>query len=417
VSKRVVLACWGSYGDLFPYLRIAIRLKALGHEPVLVTCAYYRDLVERAAIEFHPLSPDVDPTDNALLSRVMDPARGTEVIVRELLVPNTRRAFAEIAGALDGADLLVSHPVTFAAPLVGGSRRMKWIATALAPASFFSAYDFPLLPPHPEVMRLARIAPSLARGFMKIAAGVTGGWTAPIREFRRELGLSDRGDPLYAGQFSPHGNLALFSPVFGAPQQDWPARTSATGFVFDPADAPLDPELDAFLAEGEAPIVFTLGSSAVGAAGSFYEESAAAAIRLGRRAILLVGRDPRNRSTRPLPPGIIAIEYAPHAPLFRRAAVVVHHGGIGTTAEALRSGRPMLVVPHAHDQPDNAFRAARLGVARWIDARRFSAAGAARQLETLLTGRYAGRAAHLGRAIAAEDGVGRACDEILEHAR
>jgi UDP:flavonoid glycosyltransferase YjiC (YdhE family) len=417
VSKRVVLTCWGSYGDLFPYLRIAARLKALGHEPVLVTCAYYRDLVEREAIEFHPLSPDVDPTDNALLARVMDPARGTEVIVRELLVPAVRRAFAEIAGALGNADLLVSHPVTFAAPLVGESRRMRWIATALAPASFFSAYDFPRLPPHHQVMRVARLAPWLARGFMKIAAHVTGGWTAPIREFRRELGLADRGDPLYAGQFSAHGNLALFSPIFAAPQRDWPARTSTTGFVFGPPDAPLDPTLEAFLAAGEAPVVFTLGSSAVGAAGSFYEESAAAAVRIGRRAVLLVGRDPRNQSARPLPPGIIAVEYAPHAPLFRRAAAVVHHGGIGTTAEALRSGRPMLVVPHAHDQPDNASRAARLGVGRWIDARRFSAARAARELETLVTSRYAERAADVGRTIAAEDGVGRACDEILGHAR
>ena len=417
MPKRIVLTTWGSYGDLFPYLRIAIDLKALGHEPVLVTCAYYRDLVTQHGIEHHPLSPDINPADEAVIARVMDPAHGTEVILKELLVPEVRRAFADLSAALGRADLVVSHPVTFATPLFGESRRMRWLSTALAPTSFFSVHDFPLLPPHPDVVRVARLSPWIARAFMALARRMTSPWTEPLRAFRTELGLADRGDPLYGGQFSPHGTLALFSPLFGSPQKDWPARTTATGFVFGRDDEPLDADLQRFLDAGDPPVVFTLGSSAVGAAGSFYQAAVEAARTLERRAVLLVGRDARNRAGAPLPPEIAAVEYAPHAPLFRRAAAVVHHGGVGTTAEALRSGRPMLVVPHAHDQPDNAFRAVRLGVARAIDARRFSAMTAARELRRLLADqRTADRAREIGERLSAEDGVGAACDALVRAA-
>jgi len=84
---RVVLACWGSYGDLFPYLAIAARLKALGHTPVVASCPFYESLVTNEGFEFRSLGPDVRSDDSDLLQRVMDPQRGSEIIVREL-VPN-----------------------------------------------------------------------------------------------------------------------------------------------------------------------------------------------------------------------------------------------------------------------------------------------------------------------------------------
>ena len=208
----------------------------------------------------------------------------------------------------------------------------------------------------------------------------------------------------------------MFSRVLGEPQPDWPVRTHLTGFVpYNGQPAPLPPDLETFLSDGDAPIVFTLGTSAVGAAGAFYDESAAAARRLGRRAVLLVGRDPANRPRAPLTANLIAVEYASHAALFPRAAVVVHHGGVGTTGQVLRSGRPMLVVPHAHDQPDNAHRVERLGVARVLSPPRYTAARAARALISLLDdSRYAERAIGAAAVVRGEPGVDAACEMILE---
>ena len=163
------------------------------------------------------------------------------------------------------------------------------------------------------------------------------------------------------------------------------------------------PELAAFLKAGPPPLVFTLGTAAVMDAGDFYRISAQAAVQLKRRAVLLIGRDPRNRPTVPLPDGILAVEYAPFSELFPCACALVHQGGVGTTGQAMRAGKPMLVMPYSHDQPDNAARITRLGIGRTIARDRYTVAAAVRELRALLdTPAYAQKAQH-GR----ETGTGR----------
>jgi UDP:flavonoid glycosyltransferase YjiC (YdhE family) len=148
-------------------------------------------------------------------------------------------------------------------------------------------------------------------------------------------------------------------------------------------------------------------------AGRFFVESAEAAARIGRRAVLLIGFDPSNVPADRLPEGVIAVEYAPFSELFPRAAAIVHQGGVGTTGQALRAGRPSLVMPYSHDQPDNAARAERLGVARTIERRRYTAHTAAAALRPLLeNGAYAARAAVVAEWVRAEAGARAAADAI-----
>ena len=174
----------------------------------------------------------------------------------------------------------------------------------------------------------------------------------------------------------------------------------------------LAPELAAFLEAGPLPIVFTLGTSAVFAAGSFYDVSARAIARLRRRAVLLVGRQGDNR---PIDLGrdVMAVGFAPHRALFARAAANVHPRGAGTLHQALASGRPMLVVPHAHDQPDNAPRAQRIGVARTVYPRRYTVDAHGRELRPLLDDpAYAGRATEIAAVVRSEDAIATACQAI-----
>ncbi len=413
MSARIVLACWGSYGDLFPYLAVAARLRERGHEPVIATAPYYRDLVSQAGLAFHPMRPALDPSDTALIARVMDPARGSRVVIGEVTAPAVRDAFEDLAPVVRTADLVVTHPITFAAPLAARARGVRWLSSVLAPTSFFSLTDYPVLPPLPPAVQVWRHHPRAARMFFGLARRITRPWTEPVRALRTELGLSDSGEPLYEGQFSPHGTLALFSKLLAAPQRDWPPDTRVTGFAFHDDESPTPPEVSRFLQDGEPPVVFTLGTSAVGAAGAFYRESVEAARAIGQRALLLVGRQEQAFLARPLPPGMLAVDYAPHQLVFPEAAVVVHHGGIGTTARALAAGCPMLVVPHAHDQPDNAHRVERLGVARVVDARRYRAPVVAAALERLVAeSGYRTAAARARDVIASEDGPGAACDAI-----
>jgi len=412
VSKRIVLNCWGSHGDLFPYIGLALALKARGHVPVVATLSLYQQNVESEGLEFAAVGPLVDPHDTSLIARLMDPVRGSEVLVRELLMSQLERTYEELETAVAGADLLVSHPVAYAGPIVAEYLRLPWLSTTLAPMLFFSPHDPPVLPALPRVNDLPLIGEWLVTRIMPLARRATRSWAEPAYRLRARLGLPRGPNPVFEGQFSPHGTLALFSRVLAEPQPDWPPHVTTTGSVFYNEPDPLTRELTEFLAAGEPPVVFTLGTSAVGAAGRFYHESVAAARTLGVRAVLLTGGFAQNKPD-DLPPGVLLVDRAPHQLLFPRASAIVHQVGAGTTAQALRSGQPMLLVPHGHDQFDNARRVRKLGVARAVFPREYRAPRVVRDLGALLgNAGYRERAAEVATIVRAERGAEAAADVI-----
>jgi len=409
-GKRIVFCTFGSLGDLYPVLSLAREMKRREHFPLVATSPVYRKIVEAEGVDFHEVRPNIDVTDPEILRPAMDRRDGIRYIVCDLVFPSLRESYEDTAAAAVGADLIVTHPVTLSAFLFARRTGMPWASVVLAPASLYSVYDPPVIPGVPFAKTVASFGPFFHRWLLRAMASLFEPLWKPFREFEKELGLPAAPNPLLWGH-SPHLVLGLFSPILAAPQRDWPANAHATGFPFFDHDEGNTQELQEFLDAGEAPIVFTLGSAAVGAAGDFFQQSAEAARRLGRRAVLLVGRDPRNRPPRELPPGMITVPYAPHATVFPRGCVVVHQGGIGTTGEAMRAGRPMLVVHYSHDQPDHAARLTRLGVARGIARERYNAEIAAREIEILLQDRgYAERAAELGARVRSETGAITACD-------
>ena len=411
---RIVLTSFGSYGDVNPYIGLGLALKARGHAPVLAMPAVYREMVEAEGLEFRGVRPDLPIDNHDLTRRIMDPYRGTEVLFKELILPGLRASYEDLRAAAEGADLLVTHPATMAGPVVAEQRGQPWASSVLAPMSFFSASDPVVPPPAPWLHGLLRRSPWASRMFLRLTHRVTRPWAEPVQRFRESLGLPPGANPILEGQHSPHLVLAMFSRLLAGPQPDWPAHVTVTGPILHngAATPELSAELERFLSAGSPPIVFTLGTSAVEAAGSFYDVSARAARRLGRRAVLLIGRHPHNRP-QALGDDVLALEYAPHATLFPRAAAIVHQGGVGTTHQALVSGRPMLVVPHAHDQPDNAMRVARLWVSRTLSPRRYTDAAVVRELNALLGDAiYAVRAAEVGRDVRAEHGPETASEAL-----
>ncbi len=424
MRRTVLLTTFGSLGDINPYVALALELKERGYLPIIGTSGFYRDMVEKAGIDFRTIRPDVDPEDHSLIERVMHPQKGPEILIREVLLPRLRESYQDLLAAIDGADLLITHPITFAGPIVAEKTKIPWVSTILAPLSLFSAYDLPALPRFPFLKNLDLFKPMMGRLLIRFARFVTRNWTEPIRRLRAEIGLPPGGDPIYEGQFSPELVLGLFSPLLIKCGPDWPQNTRITGFLFydkqadrlgdkSAADPDMTDRLERFLQSGPPPVVFTLGSSAVIAAGDFYRESVEAARALGIRAVLLVGRNPRNIPVEPLPDDIALFEYLPYSQIFPRAAAIVHHGGIGTTAQALRAGKPMLVVPFAFDQPDNAYRVTRQGVARTIYRSGYCAHRAATELKTLLADTtFSRRAEQVGEVVRAEKGLAAACDAI-----
>jgi len=420
-SKRILLSTFGSFGDIHPYLAIALELKARGHHPVVATSEVYREKIELRGIDFHPVRPDMPSYDQPeelvrLIEGAMDPREGGERVM-QMLLPYLREIYDDLNAAVEGADLLLTHPLPLVGPIVAQVRKLPWVSSVLAPASFISVYD-PIVPPQwPWLYNLMRLSPLVGRAVLALAKIKLDKLMQPVYELRAELGLPRGEQPILAGQHSPAKVLALFSKVMAQPQRDWPANTCVTGFPFyDRRDFFGETEMPIgvreFLDGGAPAIIFTLGSSAFWVARDFYRDSIEAARAAGRRALLLIGHS-RNLPTTPLPDGVAACEYAPYSEVLPRACAIVHQGGVGTTGQALRAGRPVLIVPHAHDQFDNAARVARLGCGRVLPRPRYNAKTAVHELRMLLDDQsYSDRATEVGKAVSQEQGACVAADEI-----
>ena len=414
-SKRIILSTWGSFGDIHPYMAIGLELRLRGHKPVIATMEVYREKVEAAGLEFHPVRPNIPQPkeqDQELMDKIMEPRTGPRFLMEEIVFPAVRDSYQDLLVAVQGADVLITHPAAPAGPLIGRKIGLPWISTVLAPLSFFSVYD----PPIPPVMQwTTKVFNLLGPRFLKLFfdAMKREYKAKPVAEFRRELGLGDYGNPMFDGQHSPTRVLALFSKVFGAPQPDWPPQAQVCGFCFYDGnhDSAFPSQLSEFLDSGPPPIVFTLGSSAVWVARDFFRESIQAAKQLGQRAVLLIG-DERNHPGA-LPDNMIAVDYVPYQSLMPRASVVVHHGGVGTTSHGLLAGVPTLIVPFAFDQSDNAAHARRLGGSRTVYRNKYRAPRVANELSKLLHDRaYAQRAREVSAQLKQENGPARAADLI-----
>jgi rhamnosyltransferase subunit B len=414
--SRFVFTTLGSLGDLHPYIAIARELTTRGHQAVLVTMEDYREMVEKAGIDFVPIPPSINAREDRheLIKRLFHVRNGPKILLREIVMPYLQPVYEQLMGASREADLLISHPLTVTLPLVAERRNLPWVSTVLAPMSFMSCVEPPLIAGAQWVRLLRRFGVTPYRLLFELMKGSVHSWEAPLRDFRRQMGFQvPKQLALFEGQYSPLLNLALFDPLLAQPQTDWPSNTRICGTpVFDGhiEDEQALYELQRFLAEGEPPIVFALGSSAVWIAGDFWHKAIQATQRLQRRAILLCGPHMPDA----VPAGIKAFSYLPYSKVFPHAAAVVHQAGIGTLTQALRAGRPQLIVPVAFDQPDNADRAVRLGIARTLPFRKVSVQKLTQELNTLLSSPgYSDKAQSIADATLSINGAARAADELI----
>jgi len=256
---RIVLSNIGTFGDTNPLIAIALELKRRGHVPVMALPAVYEEKIRPLGLEFHAVRPNIDPTNTVLVEMIYDVATGTEHGLRDFLFPALRQTYDDLLDAAtqpERADLLLLGELNYAGPLVAEMTGIPWASYVLAPLSFFSAFDPPVLPMYPRLARADRSVPGLGRVIKRLARFVSRKWPEPIYELRRELGLPRGANPLFDAKHSPNLVLALFSRVLGTEQKDWPKNTRITGFCYYDADGgngKLPPELEKFLAEGPPP--------------------------------------------------------------------------------------------------------------------------------------------------------------------
>ncbi|MDX2267779.1 MAG: glycosyltransferase [Bryobacter sp.] len=408
---RILIATVGSFGDLHPYLAIALEARDRGHEVTLATHAYYRAKVESEGLRFVAIPPNLEgfETDEAARRRAMHPLDGTRYVIQEIFLPPLAEAYQILLAEAAFADVVLGSTFALGAPLAALKLGKPWLTSYLQPAALFSIHDPPQVPAMPILPWLRRFGTKPVAIMKDVANRGNRYFLKPLYALAAREGIAESAIPDLFGGASPHGNLILFSHHFQAPQPDFPAPFVQCGFPFydklDGAQSGLSDALKTFLAEGPAPVLFTLGTSAVMDPGRFYENAVEACGALGLRAILLVSRLHIERLAALNSAKVKVVDYAPHSLLMPRARATVHQGGIGTTAQALRSGKPMVVVPFSHDQPDNAMRVERLGVGLQLSKGKLNARNLRDTLARLGEGDFASRAAALGQAIRAENGA------------
>lgn len=361
---KVLLASLGTAGDIHPFLAIGRYLVAHGHRAELVSNPVFAPLAARAGIGFTPVGEAAHFHVTFTHHYVWHPLNGFGVMWRYLARPAISAALARLEAAADEPDTVVLYsPFLMPAPRIAMETRGLRAVSAWTAPQMLPRFAPPLwlagrhLGPDVSATDAREAVLALDRSKMQPLA------LTDVEVARRARGLPPLEQSIFLEWIhSPLLSLALFPECFAAATPEWPRPYVHAGFPFydDDAAAGLDPALARFLDAGAPPVVFTAGTAMHDATG-FFADAVHASASLGLRALVLTQDVAQLPAT--LPAGVMHATYAPFSLLLPRARAVVHHGGVGTLAQAMRARLPQLVVPQAYDQFDNASRLVALGVA------------------------------------------------------
>jgi UDP:flavonoid glycosyltransferase YjiC (YdhE family) len=414
---RITIFAAGSRGDIQPCVVLGRGLQRAGFEVRLAAPENFAGFIQEHGLYVHPLRGDVqqimagDTGRDFMESGSANPIRSIRA-VRTMLGPVAMQMAADALEACREADALISLSVfaTFASSIAEawGIPLIDVEPTPMLPTGAFPAPGWP-------VQRNLGSLHNRLSGFAMLQ--VIWLWYRPyVNEFRKQHGLPPYGSASFYRILKSTPLLGAYSPMVVPRPPDWPEGARITGYWFPEEGAGWRPapELQAFLEAGDPPVYVGFGSMAGRNPQQFAGLVLEALAKSGQRGVLLTGWG--GMQAVPAPEDVFVLDSAPHSWLFPRMAAVVHHGGAGTTAEGLRAGLPTVIVPFILDQPFWGKRVRALGVGpQPIPRKNLAAENLAHAIDAAVTQpEIRQRAARLGEAIRAEDGVGKAVDLIKQ---
>ncbi|MCA9000145.1 MAG: glycosyltransferase family 1 protein, partial [Planctomycetaceae bacterium] len=381
-SVKCLLFPFGSSGDVFPFVGLALALQERGHEATVVTNGHFRETIERTGLQFIESGTEEEFLEQTNNPDIWDPLRGFSLLIGKGVAGVLEQQWDFIEREADEQTLLIGSAFGFAPRLAQEKHGIPFVTVHLQPAAFWSVFQSPRLPNMLSGIRvphwLKGLQYNLGERFVLDRAALP-----VLNPFRRKLGLPPV-KRITRWWHSPECVLGLFPEWFAAPQPDWPDHVHLCEFpLWDPADQqPLSEELLMFLEDGEPPVVITPGSGNQHGK-EMLREAMEACHQLGRRTLLMTRYSHQWPS--PLASGAAAFPFAPFSKLLPRAAGIVHQGGIGTTSQAMRAGIPQLIMPMCYDQPDNAERISRLEIGKELVPKQFRRDRIANALGPLLS--------------------------------
>jgi rhamnosyltransferase subunit B len=406
---RIAVCTTGTSGDHRPYVAIAAELHRQGHDVQAIVHPSYAKTLSRTP-EYVRVVGTATP-DSLLVSRpeLLDPRMGFFAIVRELLLPEAVPHFGELERlqALGTFDVVLAHHIAFGAIWWAEARRVPLAMGYLSPAATFTADGDGTMAAGSTLRKPVLVAKALRSAAKLLFRRELDG---AMNDTRAAFGLPAQRDVLMGLLESRNGHLGLWDETMRSSAAGDPPGFVTCGFPFLDGDAPppIPAEIDAFLAADPRPIVCALGTTGGQLPVPLADLVAEACELAGRPALLIGDRPPKSAGSSRW------FAFAPHAPIFAKADLIVHHAGMGTLAEVLRAGKVSLVLPLANDQFDNGVRLRRRGVAAVIDPRKTSAANLGREIRRLLEdGAAASTAAHIGERVRASNGARRAAEAVV----
>lgn len=408
---RVLLTSHGSTGDIYPIIALSVALQKAGHDVRFATVPHYRTEIETAGIEFCPLCPDAEPANLSYWVGRLQKIRTPLYQLREIYVGAKSylpEMIRRMDAAVQSADLFVSSYLFPMNKGIADRHHVPFATYAFAhnvvpspdypPSGFISTTWLPRRVRHPFNRWLWRVGDRVIDHVINttIQEPLNAAGLPRIRRFFTEpaerviVGVSEK----------------LMRP----PDAEIDPRFRFTGYCRwqAPVDPRLELELTAFC-QGEKVPVITFGSMVYDDPGSIMGRLVRA-WPLDRK--LIVQRGWAQFPALADQPHIKVIEKVSHDQLFRHAAAVVHHGGAGTTASALHSGKPQLVVPHIADQFFFGREVERLGCGFRISKTRWPEQLPAAIDRLLTTSSYNQNAARVQRILSEENGPERAVGEL-----
>jgi UDP:flavonoid glycosyltransferase YjiC (YdhE family) len=380
--KAIVIGL-GSAGDVHPNIGLALALRDRGLAVLFVGPEVFRPLAERTGIDFVGIGSKDEYYAAIADPDLWHPIRSFSVVARRLILPAMRPVYEVIQKNFEPGRTVVAAPgFAFGARIAQEKLRAPLATVHLQPIMFRSAihpgcFGFPDIVGH--------LPPALRKVYFRAADRLfVDRWLVePVNAFRAELGLRPVQRLFDRWIHSPQLVIGLFPDWYAQPQPDWPPKVALTGFpLWDEREIrSVSQELEDFLAAGEPPLVFTAGSAMLQAK-RFFDVSAEVCDSTGRRGLFLTQF--REQLPARLPAGVRHFAYIPFSAVLPRTAALVHHGGIGTTAQAIWAGIPQLIVPYAHDQPDNAVRVRRLGLGDYLLPGAYTAKRVTQKLDALM---------------------------------
>lgn len=381
---NILLLTQGTWGDIFPFVKIGKMLKARGHQVKLLGNRMFADRITQSGFDysslvqielFHEWSKfnHLPDTKTNRLLHMKDQMRWIYEIIKD--------------HCAQSKTLLVSHfGLHLAVRMAVDKLRVPCLSVYTSPYFMINtAIHEELYSDHSSTLNSMRANLDLP----------------PVTDWHAWLRLAD-------------GYIGLWPDWFAAPEAGWPDGLETVGFVSNESVGSLPPDIEAFLRDSEPPILVNHGSSRP-LKEKYFNVCIDACKQLGRPVLLVTQYEELIKDC--VGEGILHSKFVHFPSIMPYTSAIIHHGGIGTSGQALAAGLPQFIFPDGSDGFDNGTRLKRMGVAEYLPPFRLKPELIAESLRHITTSPIVHeRCRKFAERSRGVDAVAKACDVIEEFA-